>query len=199
VSTKPAYPALSTTRKTGEEEFLSKGETADFNLLSFWRWSASDLVSNATRGILAEFLVAQALGLATGVRAEWDSYDLQLEDGRTIEVKSAAYLQTWKQKALSLISFGIAPTTAWNPTTSEFGSEKKRQADLYVFCLLETKEQDKLNPMDLDQWVFYALPTTALDAACPTQGSIGFNALLKLDPVICRYAELADVVRAFKG
>lgn len=199
MSTKPAYPSLSTTRKTGDEGFRSRGKTTDFNLLSFWRWSVSDLVSNATRGILGEFLVAQALGLATGVRAEWDSYDLQLQDGRTIEVKSAAYLQTWAQKELSPLSFGIAPTTAWNPRTNEYDRVKKRQADLYVFCLLKTKDQDQLDPLDLDQWIFCLLPTKALNDACPKQRNIGLDALLKLNTVIGRYVELADVVRAFNG
>ena len=33
---------------------------ADFNLLSFWKWAASDLVDNTWRGVPAEYLVAKA-------------------------------------------------------------------------------------------------------------------------------------------
>lgn len=94
------------------------------NLLDFWRWSASDLVSNATRGILAEFIVAQALGLETGVRAEWDAYDLVTSAGLNVEVKSSAYLQSWFHKELSAISFGIRPTFAWSTDTNELATER---------------------------------------------------------------------------
>ena len=48
------------TRKTGGERFRDGERELSFDVLSFWRWSASDLLSNATRGIVAEFLVAQA-------------------------------------------------------------------------------------------------------------------------------------------
>jgi hypothetical protein len=50
--------------------------------------TASDLVSNSTRGVLAEFIVARALGLDTGVRTEWQAFDLETASGKKIEVKS---------------------------------------------------------------------------------------------------------------
>ncbi len=40
--------------KTGEESFTENGQKLNFDLKSFWRWSMSDLVSNTTRGVLAE-------------------------------------------------------------------------------------------------------------------------------------------------
>src|SRR5829696_10292349 len=107
-------PPLVVTRKTGCEAFRDGSAALGFDLLNFWQWSASDLMSHALRGRLAEFLVAQALGIADGVRAEWDAYDLRSPAGATIEVKSAAYLQTWAQKTLSVISFDIAPTRFWD-------------------------------------------------------------------------------------
>ena len=54
-------------------------------------------MDNTARGTLAEFLVAAALGLLDTPRLEWDSYDLKTRTGVTIEVKSAAYIQSWKQ------------------------------------------------------------------------------------------------------
>ena len=89
------YPQLKAGRKTGEEKFRVGGTEFGTSLLDFWRWSASDLVSNATRGVLAEYIVATALGLADGVRREWDAFDLLTKDGVRVEVKSAAYLQSW--------------------------------------------------------------------------------------------------------
>jgi len=39
-----------------------------------------------TRGVLAEFIVARAVGVETaGVREEWAAYDLQTPDGVMIE------------------------------------------------------------------------------------------------------------------
>src|SRR5690242_9737016 len=104
------FPALSITKKTGAEQFRFGGRALSKTLLDFWRWSASDLVSNAIRGIVAEFIVASALGIADDVRREWDAFDLAVrvqERLIRIEVKSAAYLQTWFHQKLSTISFTI--------------------------------------------------------------------------------------------
>jgi len=89
---------LTIMRKTGQEPFHSNGQALGFDLLSFWQWTTSDLVSNATRGILGEYIVAHALALAAAdVREEWAAFDLQTPSGIKIEVKSAAYVQSWHQ------------------------------------------------------------------------------------------------------
>ncbi len=60
-------------RRTGDESIHEAGRSLGVSLLSFWQWSSSDLVSNATRGVLAEYLVATALEVPPpGVRREWD-------------------------------------------------------------------------------------------------------------------------------
>jgi hypothetical protein len=58
------FGRIKVTVKTGDECFHSIGASLGYTLLDFWRWSASDLVSNATRGRLAEFIVAKALGIS---------------------------------------------------------------------------------------------------------------------------------------
>lgn len=93
------YPPIKVTRKTGSERLHNDGKEISVQLVDFWRWSASDLLSNATRGVFAEFIIASALGLVDNVRAEWGSYDLKTRKGKRIEIKSAAYLQSWHQKA----------------------------------------------------------------------------------------------------
>lgn len=55
-------PPLVVLRRSGGERLCANGETLPFSLLDFWQWSVSDLVSNATRGRFAEFIVATALG-----------------------------------------------------------------------------------------------------------------------------------------
>jgi hypothetical protein len=187
-------PALVPGRKDGSEIFRDGVTPLDFNLLEFWQWYCSDLVSNALRGCLAEFLVAQALGIANGIRAEWDPYDLSTQEGLTIEVKSAAYLQTWGQKAISPIRFDIAPTRFWDPLTNVLDSELRRQAMIYVFALLAIRNKAMIEPMDVSQWEFYVVSTAILDAQFPVQRQISLATLRKICPVPCTFQDLRDTI-----
>lgn len=62
---------------TGEERFHGSGVESPLSLRDYWRWSASSLMDNTARGLVAEFLVATALeGLIPDQpRVEWDPYD----------------------------------------------------------------------------------------------------------------------------
>ena len=100
----------------------------------FWSWAYSDILSNANRGVFAEFLIGTALEAVKNCRVEWDGYDLDYR-GYGIEVKSAAYLQSWHQEKLSTIRFDIAErSSSWDPKTNAYHQEKKRYADCYAFC-----------------------------------------------------------------
>ncbi len=188
-----AFPALNLTRKTGDEPFTLSGKQLDLRLADFWKWSVSDLVSNATRGILAEFLVASALEVSGGIRNEWDAFDILFRNIK-IEVKSAAYLQSWAHAKLSKITFTIRQTYAWDSQTNKSETEMRRQADIYVFCLLKHLDKETLNPLNLDQWEFYLLPSKILDEKLPTQKTISLAKLLKLEPCVAKYEELAECV-----
>ena len=58
---------------SGSEGFHNGISSLGFNLLSFWQWSSSNVVSNTTRGIIAEYIVGRALGCIKDddVRDEW--------------------------------------------------------------------------------------------------------------------------------
>jgi len=75
------YPAIAITRKNGNEPFLVNGQPLSLNLLDFWQWSSSDLVGNALRGVLAEYIVASAVGSIDGTRTEWDAFDKKHQKG----------------------------------------------------------------------------------------------------------------------
>lgn len=182
--------AIKVEPKIGNEPFSLEGQNLDFNLTDFWSWSQSDLLNNTLRGVLAEYIVRQDLMIKKSTRTEWNAYDLETENGIKIEIKSAAYLQSWKQSKLSQISFGIAPTKGWNAETNEYSAETKRQSDFYVFCLLHHKDKKPVNPTRLDQWTFYVLPTQRLDEQKKTQKRIGLGSLLKLSPTECRYGKI---------
>ena len=140
-------------RLSGEGRFRSGSEPLNFDVLSYWQWMASDLLANANRGLVAEYLVAHALGADSGIRREWDAYDAETEDGIKVEVKSAAYVQSWSQKRLSTIQFGIARTKIYNQDTNAYDGESARHADVYVFCLLANQEQETLDPVYRHYWV----------------------------------------------
>jgi len=183
------------TRKTGREPFHADGEALAFDVLGFWQWSASDLISNATRGRLSEYVVANALGVSTaGVRNEWDAFDLKASSGIRIEVKSAAYIQSWHQKKLSAVSFITLRTRAWDPDTNVQSLEAKRQADVYVCALLAHRDKATIDPLNVNQWRFYVLPTAVLDARTRSQHSITLKSLEALSGGPVAFAELCEAV-----
>ena len=186
---------LDIVNKDGSECFRARGSDLDFSLLDYWRWSTSDLVGNTARGVLAEYIVARALKIPTGeeIRDEWAPFDLLTPDGIKIEVKSAAYVQSWKQSRFSRVSFGTPKTRAWDSEGGNLRSEPRRQADVYVFALFAQREMP-IDPLDLDQWKFYALSTQKLD----DRKSLSLSALEKLvSPV--PWHKLANAVRKAAG
>jgi hypothetical protein len=181
--------------KHGNELLHATGKSLGTTLLDFWRWSASDLVSNATRGILAEFIVASALGIdLNSVREEWGAFDLMTPEGITVEVKSAAYIQSWDQKRYSFISFRVPKTLAWNPETNTQEKQPRRQAQVYVFALLAHRHKSTIDPLNVDQWKFYVLPTAALDARKRSQHSITLRSLELLAGSAVTYGKLHETV-----
>jgi hypothetical protein len=185
----------STVKRTGKEPFHSNGIHIRSMLFDFWRWADSDLRSNATRGRIAEYIVAMDLKVAEGIRREWLSFDLTHLSGVSVEVKSAAYVQGWKQRRPSLISFGIRPTTAWNPDTAEFAPPpRRRQAAVYVFALQAEKDVAKMDPLNLAQWQFFVLSTSVLNVRAPNQKQITLGALRKLKPTEVSYGGIATAV-----
>ncbi len=187
--------AVEIVRKSGNERFRLGEKQLDITLLEFWQWYASDLVSNALRGVLVEFIVALALGCLEETRREWDAVDLETRDGIRVEVKSAAYLQTWKQHTRSAIRFSIGATRGWDAKTNTFADEKRRIADVYVFCLLAHRDKRTLDPLNLDQWEFYVLPTLRLDRAVGSQATIGLATLGKLGPEKVGFSAIGEAVQ----
>jgi hypothetical protein len=179
----------------GTELFEGTGADIAPTLADIWRWSASDLLSNAFRGMLAEFIVGSALRCLDGaVRREWHAYDFEA-NGIKVEVKSTALLQTWPQNDYSKPSFDIRKTTGWDAGTNEWLSgPPRRQADVHVFCLLTGDDKATVNPMNLSQWEFYVVATKILDELQDQQTITltSLSARFKLAPI--SYADLADAV-----
>ncbi len=144
----------------------------------FLQWAYSDILSNRNRGILAEYIVASALECTDIPRIEWDEADINY-NGKKIEVKCSAYIQSWKQNSLSKITFDIAKKKSWNAATNVYSNEAKRNSDCYVFCILSEKDPEKINPLDIYQWVFMVLDTVFLNEKFKDQKRISLSTLEK--------------------
>lgn len=188
-------PRMRVRALTGDERVALPPGFEHDRVRHFWSWACSDVLNNTLRGLFAEWLVATALRLTDSPRQEWAAVDLRTSDGVTIEVKSAAYIQSWAQKRPSAIRFGIAPTSRWDPDAGRFEEGQRRQADVYVFCLLAEQDPERLDPLDASQWRFFVLPTRVLNERCPTQKSLALSTLRSLGPHEVTLVELAQAVR----
>lgn len=189
------FPAIDVNVKSGNEKFLRNGMPLSIDLLSFWKWSSSDLMGNTMRGVLAEFIVASAIGPVEGLRIEWDAYDIKTDEGLKIEVKSSAYIQSWSQKTPSTIRFDIKPTEGWDAETNETSTEVKRQSDVYVFCVLAHKNKNTIDPLNLDQWDFYIMATDDLNRSVAVQKSIGMSRLKQLGAIEVDYEDIGITIQ----
>ena len=173
------------TKKSGDERLTFNRRPLEFSLHDFWSWTMSDILSNATRGIFAEYIVGTAINFdKSAVRDEWSAYDLETSDGIKLEIKSSAYLQSWSQKDFSKISFSTKAALYWDSSLDVQETEKKRHADVYVFCLLHHTVKETLDPLNLDQWEFYILSTMELNCYTRSQHSITLNSLRKLTDAV---------------
>jgi hypothetical protein len=180
--------------KTGQEQLIYNGKPLGFSLIDFWRWSNSDILANTIRGAFAQFIVATATNIdLTILRVECSAYDLKTPEGINLEIKSAAYIQSWFQRKLSIISFSTKPALHWEPLTNVQGKIKKRHANVYVFCLLHHIDKSTIDLLDMNQWEFYVLATEELNNYKRSQHSITLNSLKGLTPAI-PYEQLRESI-----
>lgn len=171
----------------GSDRFVGMDATVG----DFWRFAMNDLRMNNTRGYLAEFLVAKALGLYDVSRVEWDAYDLLLDKIR-IEVKSSAYLQAWEQPRPSRIVFSGLRGTRYNPHYGYDPGGKGFNAHIYVFCVQTAVTHEDYRPLDLNQWSFYVVKRSALEHH--GSGSVGLATVVRLATSDTAWADLRPAV-----
>jgi len=189
-------PELKASRRKGTETFQYNGQSIKKStLIDFWRWSRSDLMSNATRGVLAEYIVAMAINRHRIVRNEWDAYDLETKENIKVEVKSAAYVQSWYQKDFSKIIYSVGKTLAWNSKTNRQAKTSKRQADVYVFALLKHLDPETIDPLNLNQWTFFVVSRRTIDERLSHAKTVSLKKLKELGPVECSYKRLYQYIR----
>lgn len=184
---------------TGNERFTVNGHELDISMCDFWRWAYSDMSNNINRSVLAEYIVASALGNAgvtiEATRIMWRPYDLLSQDGYRVEVKSAAYVQSWDAKHPDCITYRIAPARLPDETGDyKLDAPSQRNSDVYIFCIYKAMTKDE-SPLNLDLWDFYVLPTRILDEKKPTQKTITLPSLMSLEPLWCDYNGIGEAVK----
>ena len=122
---------ISTKKLEGAETFKNAEGSllVSADILDYWSWAYSDIVGNTNRGVLAEFIVARAIGSEPAVRNDWAAYDLETPSGIKVEVKSSAYLQSWHQTTVSAPSFSIRKAKEWSPCVSMKADRSKETGD----------------------------------------------------------------------
>lgn len=146
-------------RLQGDETLHGAGqELPRVQVLEFWRWAFGDLCQNNLRGVFAEWLVAQLLGIdLLATRDPWASHDLEW-NGSTIEVKCCASLQSWHEEgqAPSSLEWNVPKTRTWTAQDG-YAESPSHNADLYVLCVQIEENPLQWDPLDLDQWRFHVL------------------------------------------
>ena len=170
--------------------------------MNFERWAAGNLVDNRNRGIFAEWLVGQALGVINenDIRTEWDAIALYYGD-ITIEVKASGRSQGWAPNNTSTPRFGIPKQKrAWFSRNDDWivYDEPKRSADIYIFCLHQSVPATNENVQDPNSWLFWVIATSRIDDELKDQSSLGISTLNQLtDPVA--WSEIKETVKKISG
>ena len=123
------------------------------------------LVTNVHRGLVAEAIIAHALGAAWNwCSGDYAAWDFERSDGLRLEVKQTASRQSWHKPGQQStgLSFDIRERTGRFEGATWIG-DQRRWADLYVFAHHHVTN-DAADHRDPNQWHFYVVPERALPA-----------------------------------
>ena len=143
----------------GNEKFRLNGRELDFSVLKALRKGLPDNCNG------------------------WTVYDLNYR-GKRIEVKATSYWQSWKKShAISeQRTFSIRKTYVDYQNNK---SEKERQNDIYIFCLDKGREEKSSNPLNLENWTFFVVPTSVINDSFGDQKVLSLNKIKTIE----RYGE----------
>ena len=162
---------------SGQEQFTLDGKSIEFTVLDFWAFQHSNIWD--VQEEIAEFIVAKALGQDMPYNKNgWTLWDMNYR-GERIEVKETGYYHSWRTdgKVSKQRSFGITKAySRYKDNTSEF----KRQNDIYVFCLNTGETQDTSNPLALENWRFWVVPTSTINRLCGDNKTISLGRVKRI-------------------
>lgn len=175
---------------TGKEKFEFDGAETGFDLTDFWRFQYSNIYS--LHGEIAEFVVARALGIEEAQNsAYWTLWDITYRNTR-IEVKATAYYHLWNEngKVSNQRTFGITKANGSYDPNICGNEELCRQNDIYVFCLNTGTTKDASDPLNLNNWEFYVVPTSFINEHCGDNKSISLGRIKSFGFKAKKYNEI---------
>jgi hypothetical protein len=144
-------------QKLGSEPFLLNGRSIDVRLAEFWRWGFSDLAIDAVREKLAEFLVLKALKIPTK------------------SVRAGSRFVTPRGSEMQVYSRTLIPGLGATPKSVIFGNPKEllsggrgkfaakeKYPEVFIFAVFLPPDAISMDPVNLDQWIFFALNSSIL-------------------------------------
>ncbi len=169
---------ISDKQLNGDECFTYNGINTEMTVLEFWRWHFSEIYDLQSK--IAEYIVAKALGLREAENVgDWTLFDMKYRNMR-IEVKETSFYHAWQtddEPKSKQRSFGI--TKAYDNYKDE-NSELRRQNDIYIFCLNTGETKADSNPLMLEHWEFYVVPTFRIDELCKNGKTISLSRVRKI-------------------
>ena len=175
---------------TGKETFVFNGEAVDFSFLDFWRFHYSNIYDLQDK--IAEFIVSKALGINKAQNDQyWTLWDVSYRDKR-IEVKETSYYHSFNKegKVSKQRVFGITKANGSYDLAKSGNSEFCRQNDVYVFCLNIGDTRESSNPLNLNNWEFYIVPTAVINEKCGNNKSISLGRIKSFGFSAKRYNEI---------
>ena len=176
----------------GTEKFICENKELDFDLKDFWSFQYSNIYS--LHGEIAEFVVARALGITEAQNSEyWTLWDILYRDYR-IEIKQTGYYHPWNEngKISNIRRFGITKANS-DYEFEDMENKFERQNDIYVFCLNTGETKEESNPMNIDSWEFYVVPTKVINEVCGGNKSIGLNKVREISKQVS-YDKIKETV-----
>ena len=179
---------------TGKEKFKLDGQELDFDFTDFWRFQYSNVFN--MQEYIAEFLVAQALGVSESQNAGyWTLWDITYRDTK-IEIKETSFYHPWNKNGhvSKQRTFGITKANgSYDPTTCG-NKEYRRQNDIYVFCLNTGNTPDESYPLNLNNWEFYVIPTSFINEKCGDNKTLSLNRIRNFGFSPLRYDEIKNEI-----
>lgn len=163
---------------SGKETFNVDSKSTGFTVHDFWRFQFSNLWD--MQGEVGEFVVSMALGnTEPDNKCGWTQYDIDYR-GKRIEVKTTAYYQPWKKEGQPVSQQRTFSIRKAHEDEEDMNSPLVRNNDVYVFCLILGETQEDSNPLVLEHWEFYVIPTSVINQECGDNKSISLSKVKKL-------------------
>ena len=127
--------------------------------------------------------------------AYWTLWDTTYRNKR-IEVKATAYYHLWNANGniSKQRSFGITMAHGSYDVEKSGNKDFCRQNDVYVFCLNTGITKETSNPLNLNNWEFYIVPTAVINKKCGNNKTISLGRIKSLGFSAKRYDEIKTVI-----